>query len=128
MANEVIRLVNIERVKVGCPEVVADPQLMAATQAWSEHMAATSDYRHAAASWYAPYGYPSGVLENIGAASQADQIVSYWMGSTAGHRENLLSCPYSFQGTPDYDPAVTYEMGVGYARGYWTFGITAVWP
>lgn len=129
LALTVVDLVNRERVQVGCPAAVVSPNLMAATQAWSEHMVATSTYQHADASWYAPYGFPGGVLENIGGGGPyPDLIVQAWMQSTTGHRENLLDCVYNDPDNPSYDPSVVYVVGVGYADGYWTFGLTPTFP
>jgi uncharacterized protein YkwD len=124
-AAEVIRLVNIERVKVGCPEVVAEPQLIAATQAWAEYMQANSYYHHATASWYAPYGYPGGTLENIGGNGTPALTVEAWMASTP-HRRNLLDC-YPID-DPSYDPRRIYVAGVGHAGPYWVWGLVDKLP
>ncbi|MEI7643443.1 MAG: CAP domain-containing protein [Chloroflexales bacterium] len=121
-AAEVIRLVNIERATVGCPAVVADTQLIAATQAWADYMAATNVYHHATASWYAPYGYPSGVRENLGVGMTPAMIVEAWMTSKDGHRQNLLWC-YSTD-DPSYHPADVYVVGVGHSRSSWVWGMT----
>lgn len=124
-AAEVLRLVNIERAKVGCPAAVGEPNLMAATQAWAEYMRDNQVAQHATAAWYAPYGYPTGVAENIGSASYPYQIVNAWMNSS-GHRANLLWCyPPS---DPSYDPNRVYVAGVGSAGGYWVWGLVDILP
>jgi uncharacterized protein YkwD len=125
-AAEVIRLVNSERAKLGCPAVVAEAKLLAATQAWAEYMAANNLYQHTTADWYAPYGYPTGVLENIGPSSSPTLIVDAWMTSPFGHRENLLVC-YP-PGDPSYDPRRVYRAGVGHAGTYWVWGLVDVLP
>jgi uncharacterized protein YkwD len=120
-AAEVIRLVNIERAKVGCPLVVADADLIAGTQAWAEYMQANNVAQHATASWYAPYHYPSGVMEDIGGASTTAMIFDAWMASPM-HRNNLLWC-YPID-DPSYNPSMVYVAGVGHAGPYWVWGLT----
>lgn len=120
-AAEVLRLVNIERASVGCPAAVAEANLMAATQGWAEYQQTHNDYKHATADWYAPYGYPSGVLENIGGGSTPLLTVEYWMASSA-HRANLLWCYPADD--PSYDPGDVYVVGVGHASTYWVWGLT----
>ncbi|NNJ12909.1 CAP domain-containing protein [Chloroflexales bacterium ZM16-3] len=118
---EVIRLVNIERAKVGCPAVVGEPNLIAATQGWAEYMRANNIAQHAPASWYAPYGY-DGALENIDGTSTAQLAVEHWMASHMGHRENLLWCYQPDD--PSYLPDDVYLAGVGHAGTYWVWGLT----
>lgn len=124
-AAEVIRLVNIERAKVNCPAVKADINLVAATQAWAEYQRTNSLYEHASADWYAPYGYPTGVLENIGGGGTAKQIVEAWMAS-APHRRNLLWC-YD-PSDPSYHPDRVYKAGAGHAGPYWVWGLVDFVP
>ncbi|MBX0330266.1 CAP domain-containing protein [Oscillochloris sp. ZM17-4] len=125
-AAEVIRLVNIERAKVGCPAVVAEAHVMAGVQAWAEYMWANNYYQHAMMDWYAPYGYPTGVMENIGGGGAPAQIVDQWLSSHMGHRENLLWCYPTDD--PSYDPNRVYVAGVGHAGTYWVWGLVDLLP
>jgi len=118
----IIQLVNEARVAVGCPAAIPNAVLMQATGDWSAYMAATSDYRHAPGNWYNTYGYPSGlVLENIGGSGYPDYMFEGWMLSSL-HKRNIEWCLYHLD-DPLYNPAVRYEIGIGYAGGYWTLAI-----
>ena len=122
----IIQLVNEARVAVGCPAAIPNAVLMQATGDWSAYMAATSDYCHAGFGYYATYGYPSGlVLENIGGGDGPDYMFEGWMLSSL-HKRNIEWCyPIS---DPSYSPAVRYEIGIGYAGGYWTLAIGTYTP
>lgn len=124
---EVIRLVNIERTEAGCPAALQNQSLMQGTQAWSEYMASSSDYRHSDNGWYPAYGYLHGTLENLGGGDDPYLVVNAWMNSI-GHRTNILYCPQHDPIDPAYNPNVVYDIGVGYASGYWTLAIGSRLP
>ncbi len=119
-----IELVNQARTAAGCPAATPSSILMRAAGDWSAYMSATSDYQHAPSIWYSdpPYLYPTNaVLENIaGGSDSPDYVFSGWMASPA-HRGNLEWCYHPDD--PSYDPSRLYEIGVGYAGGYWTLAI-----
>lgn len=117
-----VELANQARVAAGCPAASINPKLMQATQAWSEYMLKTSDYRHAPNTWYPAYGYPYGGLENIGGAISPEEIIEGWLGS-ASHRRNMLWCEEAKPESPEYTALARYEIGVGFADGYWTLKI-----
>jgi uncharacterized protein YkwD len=121
MENEVIRLINIERVAAGCPAATPHPILMQATRDWSAYMERTSDYRHSQWGYYQSYGWPRGALENLGGTGpDAAWVVEGWMESPL-HRRNLLSC-YK-PGEPSYSPTIQYWIGVGIVGGYATMAL-----
>ncbi|MFO7169303.1 MAG: CAP domain-containing protein [Chloroflexota bacterium] len=120
-SNEVVRLVNIERAKAGCPAAVIDERLMLGAQNWSLEMQ-RSGYRHSPLGWYTRPengGFEStSVGENIGPSGDPQSIVDAWMAS-AEHRNLILSCTYSNPQDPAYDPNAVYEIGVGNLGGVW---------
>jgi|GEM_PF-2413636 len=121
---QAIQLINVERQRAGCPAATIDERLMRGAQDWSTYMQRTGDYRHAPSNWYPSYGYPYGGFENIGGDDSATGMVDGWMDS-ATHRRNLLWC-YELTADPngpDYRPGTTYDIGVGFANGYWTFSL-----
>jgi uncharacterized protein YkwD len=120
-SEEVVRLVNLERAKVGCPALVIDESLVAAAQAHSADMAQRNYFSHSSldgssfvdrvrAAGFS--GAPGG--ENIAAGyPNAAEVMAGWMDSD-GHRENILRCSFR-------------TIGVGYATSdsskffhYWT--------
>jgi len=120
-AEEVVRLVNLERARAGCAALTIDLDLVEAAQLHSADMADRNYFDHtgsdgsdfvarARAAGYV--GAPGG--ENIAAGypTPAD-VLDGWMDST-GHRANILACDYT-------------TIGVGYAFNtastfdhYWT--------
>lgn len=119
-SNEVVRLVNIERTKAGCPAATIDERLMLGAQNWSLTMQQGS-YQHSPLGWYARPengGFAStAVGENIGPSGTPEEIVYGWMNSTI-HRNLILSCDPSDPTQPiGYDPNAVYEIGVGNQRG-----------
>jgi uncharacterized protein YkwD len=121
MENEVIRLINIERVAAGCPAATPHPILMQATRDWSAYMERTSDYRHTDRDYYTRYGWPGGPRENLGGTGpDAAWVVEGWMESPL-HRRNLLFC-YK-PDDPSYRPDRTYWIGVGIVGGYATMAL-----
>ncbi|MGW1765093.1 CAP domain-containing protein [Streptomyces sp. NPDC002073] len=123
-AQEVVRLVNVERAAAGCSALTVDADLTEAAQRYSDTMAATGNFSHTGADGSQPRdrieaaGYDwSGYGENI-AMGQADAaaVVDAWMDSP-GHRENILNCRFT-------------EIGVGVSTAggpWWTqdFGTPA---
>jgi uncharacterized protein YkwD len=119
---EVLRLVNIEREKVGCPLVTKNATLTAAAQAWSDYMQNHNIYDHSDVidtNWYQNRGYVTGANENIGLGYDTPiYAVQGWMNSP-GHRDTLLWCPST---RADIYPYI-YEAGVGRNGNLWTFAI-----
>lgn len=120
-AREAIRLINIERTRVGCPVAGENAILMRATQDWSEYMRRNNIYRHAGPGYYASYGYPAnaGGFENLASAALPEQVVSAWMESPT-HRYNMLYCEEKDPNLPFPRSGLIYDLGVGVAGGYWT--------
>lgn len=119
-----VELVNQARAAAGCPAATPSSTLMQATGDWSVYMQAHNIGEHAPSNWYTepPYLYPTNaVLENIaGGADSAESIFAGWMGSPL-HRRNLEWCYYP--DNPSYHEAIYYEVGVGFAGGYWTLAL-----
>jgi uncharacterized protein YkwD len=105
--DEVTRLINIERGKVGCSPVRTDERLRTAARAHSADMAAQNYFDHKGRDGssfvdrVARAGYPrnSAASENIayGYRTAAD-VVKGWMNSD-GHRRNILNCASKATGT-----------------------------
>lgn len=124
--TRMIQLVNQARTAAGCPAVTAHTSLMKGAQDWTNHMAATGDYRHSGAGYYAGYGYPSNILvENVGVGGSAEDAFEGWMQST-NHKNNILFCLPPTD--PSYSPTLVYEIGVGHNDGYWTLVIAERQP
>ncbi|MEU6813804.1 CAP domain-containing protein [Streptomyces sp. NPDC046860] len=114
---EVLRLVNVERAKVGCTPVAANSALADLAAAFSGDMAARSFFDHTDPDGATPWDRASkaGVTglggENI-ARGQADAaaVMDAWMKSP-GHRANILNCDFK-----------TLGVGVHMAPGgpWWT--------
>ncbi|MFI8522025.1 CAP domain-containing protein [Streptomyces sp. NPDC085481] len=114
---EVVRLVNVERAKVGCTPVSSDARLASLAGAFSADMAARGFFDHTDPSGATPWdratqaGITSLGAENI-ARGQVDAaaVMKSWMESD-GHRANILNCTYT-----------TLGVGVHFADGgpWWT--------
>ncbi|MGW6394076.1 CAP domain-containing protein [Streptomyces sp. NPDC055103] len=114
---EVLRLVNVERAKVGCTPVRADAQLAALAGAFSTDMAQRDFFDHTDPDGDTPWARAeqAGVTglggENI-ARGQADAaaVMDSWMNSD-GHRANILNCDFT-----------TLGVGVHFGDGgpWWT--------
>jgi uncharacterized protein YkwD len=98
---EVVRLVNVERAKVGCAAVRSDDRLQAAARGHSADMAARGYFSHTTpegvefATRITDAGYVwRGAGENIakGYRTPAD-VMTGWMNS-AGHKANILNCGF----------------------------------
>ena len=114
---EVLKLVNVERSKVGCSPVAANSALSDLASAFSEDMAARGFFDHTDPSGASPWdraakaGITSLGGENI-ARGQADAaaVMDAWMNSP-GHRANILNCDFKTLG-------VGVHMGSG--GPWWT--------
>lgn len=98
MELEVVRLVNIERRKVGCAPLRVDDRLMRSARTHSEEMAASNHFEHSSPNGRSPWdrmeaaGYRDGGAENIARGYRSAQAaVRGWMRSD-GHSRNILSC------------------------------------
>jgi len=117
--NEVIRLVNVERAKVGLPALKANWQLSRVARYKSADMANKGYFSHNSPT----YGTPFQMMENFGLRFSAageniaygqrtpEEVMRDWMNSP-GHRNNILSRSFT-------------EIGVGLAKNkngvcYWT--------
>jgi uncharacterized protein YkwD len=109
--TEVIRLVNVERAKVGCTALKANSALTEAAQAHASDMLANNYFSHDSQNGTNPFdrmtaaGYHwSAAAENIAAGQQTPaDVMQSWMNSD-GHRANILNCGLK-------------DIGVGYAAG-----------
>lgn len=114
---EVLRLVNVERAKVGCSPVAANSALTELAQAFSKAMADQGFFDHTDPSGATPWdraaqaGITSLGGENI-ARGQADaaSVMEAWMNSP-GHKANILNCDFK-----------TLGVGVQFGEGgpWWT--------
>lgn len=117
LENEVVRLTNIERAKVGCGPLKHDARLHAAALAHSADMSANNYFSHTSqdgrsfADRITATGYTyTAIAENIAKGyPTAEAVVQAWMNSP-GHRTNILNCTYA-------------DIGVGFVQTgepYWT--------
>ncbi|MFG3348345.1 CAP domain-containing protein [Streptomyces sp. NPDC048018] len=101
---EVVRLVNLERAKVGCTAIRPDSGLASLAGAFSAEMAARNFFDHTDPDGASPWdrATKAGVSglggENI-ARGQVDAaaVMKSWMASD-GHRANILNCDYKVLG------------------------------
>ncbi|KOV31380.1 CAP domain-containing protein [Streptomyces caelestis] len=114
---EVLRLVNVERAKVGCSPVVASSSLTGLATAFSDDMAERGFFDHTDPDGDTPWdrARTAGIAnlggENI-ARGQADAeaVMQAWMDSP-GHKANILNCDFKTLG-------VGVHMGSG--GPWWT--------
>ncbi|NEA59149.1 CAP domain-containing protein [Streptomyces sp. SID13666] len=100
-AQQVVGIVNVERLKHGCGPVTANGKLAAAAQAHSDDMAARDYYEHATPDGKDPgarltsAGYPwTRWGENIAkGAKDPRAAMAAWMKSAA-HRSTILNCAF----------------------------------
>lgn len=113
----VLKLVNVERAKVGCAPVTADTSLDKLAQAFSEDMAIRDFFDHTDPDGHTPWDRAKAAgVSNLGGENiargqaDADAVMTAWMNSE-GHRANILNCDYK-----------TLGIGVHYAPGgpWWT--------
>lgn len=114
--NEVIRLVNEQRVKNGLKELQADWELSRVARFKSQDMKDNNYFSHTSP----VYGSPFEMIKNFGISyrsageniargqSTPQAVVNAWMNSS-GHRANILNSTYT-------------KIGVGYVADgrYWT--------
>ncbi len=114
--QEVFRLVNIERAKMGLNALTIDMELSKVARLKSQDMKDNNYFGHTSPT----FGSPSNMLKQFGISYKAageniargqttpEMVVASWMNSS-GHRANILSANYT-------------HIGVGYvANGnYWT--------
>lgn len=111
-AEEVVRLVNIERGKEGLQPLTMTAELQQAAQRKAQDMVDKDYFSHTSPTYGAPgdmlrsFGIRfTSAAENIAAGySTPEQVVQGWMNSS-GHRANILG---------NYT-----QIGVGYAAPYW---------
>ncbi|MFE7772967.1 CAP domain-containing protein [Streptomyces sp. NPDC057445] len=118
-AERVLALVNLERLRVGCPAVHEHPALERAAERHSAEMATGGRLTHMGRGGVSvgerlhDSGYENEYYgENVARGSQnAPSVVRSWMNSP-DHREIILTCTYR-------------EAGVGISHGpdgpWWTF-------
>ena len=100
-SEQVVVLVNQQRVANGCGEVSTDERLRQAAQNHSQDMALNDYFSHTSLDGSTPWdriiaqGYSfSEAGENIAAGySSPESVVNAWMNSQ-GHRENILNCNF----------------------------------
>lgn len=121
-ANEVLRLVNIERTNVGVAPLVLDEALCNAANMRAIEMDCTGVFGHKRPNDHSCFEvydicnveWQNACGENI-AAGQAtpEEVMNSWLGS-AGHKANILSPEYTKMG-------LGYSVGLsnGQYRGYW---------
>ena len=121
-ANEVLRLVNIERANVGVAPLVLDEALCNAANMRAIEMDCTGVFGHKRPNDHSCFEvydicnveWQNACGENI-AAGQAtpEEVMNSWLGS-AGHKANILSPEYTKMG-------LGYSVGLsnGQYRGYW---------
>jgi uncharacterized protein YkwD len=115
----VVRLVNLERARVGCRALTTNSALTRAAREHSADMARNGYFSHTSLDGRTPRdrmraaGYSGGMTgENIAAGqTSAASVMKAWMNSP-GHKANILKCGYR-------------HIGVGHAKGgpyghYWT--------
>lgn len=114
--NEVIRLVNEQRVKNGLKELQADWELSRVARFKSQDMKDNNYFSHTSP----VYGTPFEMIKNFGISYRSageniakgqrtpQAVVNSWMNSS-GHRANILNSTYT-------------KIGVGYVADghYWT--------
>ncbi len=118
MENEVVRLVNIQRSKVGLPALKVNLQLSKVARLKAEDMKNRNYFSHTSPTYGSPFNMMkrfgvsySAAGENIAQGQRtAAAVMISWMNSP-GHRQNILNKNYN-------------QIGVGVAKGsngsiYW---------
>ncbi len=111
VANDLLALVNDARADVGAPPLTLSCPLNQAAQMHLEDMVQNNFFSHTGSDGSSSQdralaaGYGSGYVgENIAwNYYSAQSVFDGWMGSTAGHRENILNNNYDHMGLA-YDP------------------------
>ena len=113
LENEVIRLVNVERAKMGLPALKANWQLSRTARYKSQDMINKNYFSHQSPTYGSPFKMMesfglrfSSAGENIAKGQRTPQaVMNAWMNSP-GHKANILK--------PEYD-----TIGVGFHHGAW---------
>lgn len=128
LQNEVIRLVNIERAKVGLKPLALDDQLGKVARIKSQDMASTPYFAHTSPR----YGTPAHMVSSFGLKWRMTgeniasgyftpaAVVQGWMNSP-GHKRNMLSPRYNHIGV---GVAASYKKN---GRIYWTQEFIETW-
>jgi uncharacterized YkwD family protein len=119
LETEVIRLVNVERSKVGRPALVENGEVSRIARIKSEDFIKNNYFSHNSPTYGTPFDMLrsfkiayTAAAENIASGQRtAAEVMNSWMNSS-GHRANILSSTYN-------------QIGVGVARNnkgnlYWT--------
>ena len=97
-AQEVVRLINVQRVKAGLPALVSEAILFTVAQVKADDMRSKGYFSHTSPT----YGSPFAMLRRFGVPFRAAaenlakgyrtpaSVVAGWLGSSA-HRSNILS-------------------------------------
>ena len=104
-AEQMLRLVNEEREKVGVSPLELDSTLTAAaqirakeiTQAWGHTRPNGKDFRTVVYEVDNSYETKS-ISENISSWYSPETAVNGWMNSTKGHKENMLNTKWKYAG------------------------------
>ncbi|WP_406441017.1 CAP domain-containing protein [Streptomyces sp. NBC_00631] len=114
---EVLKLVNVERAKVGCSALSANSSLTGLAEAFSDDMAARDFFDHTDPDGKTPWDRAAAAgISNLGGENiargqaTAQAVMDAWMNS-AGHRANILNCDFK-----------TLGVGVHFGEGgpWWT--------
>ncbi len=123
--QQVIALVNVERLTHGCQPVAADSRLMEAAEGHSQDMAMNDFFSHTGSDGSTPWDriretnyWYSAAGETIAAGyTTPESVVAAWMASPA-HREIILDCSYIHVGIGYY--YLPSETGSTNYYHYWT--------
>lgn len=114
MESEIVRLVNVERARVGLPALAENPSLGSGSRAWSSHLTRSSTFQHDPnLDWHVgeniAQNFWLGGRTTATAQQHAAEMMEQWMNSS-GHRANILRDSYK-------------QIGVGVAlRDNLTYG------
>jgi uncharacterized protein YkwD len=119
-ADQVVKMVNDQRLAAGCKALAVNPILTSVAQAHSQDMADHDYFDHNSQDGTTPFqrmtkaGYKyTSAGENIAAGQPTPaDVMDAWMHSD-GHKANILNCGYTEIG-------VGYATGVGRYHSYWT--------
>lgn len=91
VVQRILNDTNAERSKAGLAPLTLSPGMSKISQTWTQKMAIEKDYRHNPSfARELPRSLSNATAENIAQGQQANGVVSAWMQSTTGHRENIL--------------------------------------
>ena len=117
LQNDIVRLTNVQRAKLGCSALRVDAKLGYAARGHSAYQARTNKMSHTGSSnstfavRASRAGYVGALAENVAYGYRSGaEVVNGWMRSP-GHRANIANCKakavgvgafYSANGTPYY--------------------------